>query len=327
MKKTLVIINKKRFIFLMAIIFLFLCLIASFFYIDHQINVPLSNQLTEQTFIIEKGEGLKKIATHLKEADLIRDKIWFMAYVFYKGWAAQLQAGEYSLSPSLSIRQISRKIVNGDIIPQGIKVTIPEGFTLKQIDARLAENGLIKAGELLKKPELEGYLFPDTYQFDRDASLDEIIVEMMDNFDQKLDQNLVAEIERQGKTIREIIIMASILEKEVPLYSDQRIVSGIFWKRLKNNYPLQSCATIAYILEVNKWIYSVEDTKIDSPYNTYQNVGLPPGPINNPGLLAIKAAIYPLDTDYNFFLSTPNGQTIFSRTFEEHKDNKRKYLQ
>jgi UPF0755 protein len=325
--KKIKIVNKRKFIFIFSFLIIFFCLLGFCLFLDYQINSPLAVGTEEQIFVIESGQGLKEIAKNLDQAKLIRDKIWFMAYVFYKGWTGQLQAGEYALSPSLNIPQIVQKIVRGEVVPQEIKITIPEGFTLKQIDARLAENDLIKAGELLKRPELEGYLFPDTYQFKKDSSLDEIIVEMMDNFDRKLDENLVAEIERQGKTIREIIIMASLLEKEVPLYQDQRIVSGIFWKRIKNNYPLQSCATIAYILGVNKWIYSVEDTKIDSPYNTYQNIGLPPGPINNPGLLAIKAAIYPLDTDYNFFLSAPNGQTIFSRTFEEHKDNKRKYLQ
>jgi len=136
----------------------------------------------------------------------------------------------------------------------------------------------------------------------------------------------VAQLHKEGKTINEIITMASILEKEVPTYDDQKVISGIFWNRVRDNYPLQSCATIAYVLGIDKWIYSLDDIEIDSPYNTYKNTGLPPGPINNPGLSAIQAAVYPSETDYYFFLSAPDGQTIYSRTFEEHLDNKNKYL-
>ncbi len=318
--------NKKRFIFLFVLIIIFFYSLSTVFVIDYQIDAPLFINGANQVFTIEPGQGLKEIAENLNQAGLIRGKSWFIGYILYKGWAAKLQAGEYVLSSALSIRQISRKIVGGDAITHETRVTIPEGFTLKQIDARLAKKELIKPGELLARSELEGYLFPDTYDFNKDATLDEIIVIMMDNFDKKLSKNLVAEIERQGKTIKEIITMASVIEKELPLYYDKRIISGIFWKRIRDNYPLQSCATIAYILGVDKWIYSTEDTKIDSPYNTYQNKGLPPGPINNPGILSIKAAVYPISTDYYFFLSAPGGQTIFSRTFEEHSDNKAKYL-
>jgi len=318
--------NKKKLIFLLSLIIIFFCLLGFVFYVDYQINTPLSVNAKEQIFVIDSGQGLKEVTQNLYEADLIRSKTWFNGYVMYKGWTAQLQAGEYVLSSVLNIRQISSKIVNGDALSNEIRVTIPEGFTLRQIDARLSSIGLISPGQLLEKPELEGYLFPDTYNFDKNDNLEDIIVTMMDNFDQKLDKDLVAEIERQGKTIDDIIIMASIIEKELPKYDEMRIISGIFWKRLSINYPLQSCATIAYILNVDKWIYSIEDTKIDSPYNTYKNIGLPPGPINNPGLLSIKAAIYPIYTDYNFFLSAPSGETIFSRTFEEHNENKYKYL-
>jgi len=121
--------------------------------------------------------------------------------------------------------------------------------------------------------------------------------------------------------------MASLIEKEVRTSEDMKIISGIFWQRIENRQGLESCATLAYILGVNKPQYSVVDTKIDSPYNTYKHRGLPPSPIANPGLNAITAAIYPKETDYNYFLSDPaTGQTIFSRTLGEHNLNKAKYL-
>lgn len=323
------IVNKKRFIYfasLVFILFLASCATGGYFFVRHQILTPRGGQTIEETFAIEKGESLEEIAAHLEEANLIRNKIWFLWYVFYKGWTTQLKAGHYELNPNMNIPQIAKKIVKGEAISQEIVVTIPEGFNLKQIDVRLAKVGLIRPGDLIKQPQLEGYLFPDTYRFNSDASLEEIISKMRENFDRKLDAELREKITRQDKTIEQIVIMASLLEKEVPTYEDQRLVSGIFWQRLKNNYPLESCATIAYTLGLDKWRYSIEDTKIESPYNTYQNTGLPPGPICNPGLSAIKAAINPLESDYNFFLSKPDGETVFSRTLEEHNENKAKYL-
>ncbi len=318
--------NKKRFILTLSLLFFVVFIISSYYFIKHQIVSPLDNQGIETPFIIEKGDGLKVIASNLEKEGIIRNNIWFNLYVIYKGQTAHLQAGEYSLGSNLNIIQIANKIFNGDVIPREVKITIPEGFNLKQIDARLAEAGLIEAGELSVQFELEGYLFPDTYQFNKGMDLNDILNIIKENFNNKLDDSLKNGIERQKKTIEEIIIMASLIEKEVPLYEDSRIVSGIFWKRLSINYPLQSCATVAYALGKDKWIYSVEDTKIESPYNTYKNIGLPPGPICNPGISAIKAAIYPKYTDYYFFLSKPDGETVFSSTFEEHQGNIVKYL-
>ena len=174
---------------------------------------------------------------------------------------------------------------------------------------------------------LEGYLFADTYRFRPSSSPEEVIIKMLNNFDQQLDDNMRQDIERQGKTIYQIVTMASLLEKEVRSEEDMKIVADIFWRRVKNGQRLESCATLAYILGENKPQYSYEETRINSPYNTYINSGLPPGPICSPSLKALRAAIYPTSNDYNFFLTrSDNGQTIFSRDFAEHKANKAKYL-
>jgi len=323
--------KKKRFYTLIVsiasfILFIFLSALGGYFFVRHQIFSPVAKQAESQTFIVEKGNGLKIIARKLEKAGLIRNDIWFLSYATYRGWSSKMQAGEYNLNPSLNISQIAQKIASGDIIIREIKVTILEGLTLKQIDEQLAQTGLIEPGEISQYIELEGFLFPDTYNFNTKDKADDIIQKMKDNFNLKVDEGLRVEIERQGKTLKEIITMASIIEKEVPTYYDKRLVSGIFWKRLGINYPLQSCATLAYILGVNKWRYSVADTKIDSPYNTYKNAGLPPGPINHPGIWSIKAAIWPQHSDFFFFLSSRDGKTIFSRTFEEHTENKMIYL-
>lgn len=184
-----------------------------------------------------------------------------------------------------------------------------------------------------KSLDLEGYLYPDTYRVYASSTADEIIVKILENFDKKLTPQMRKDIIAQNKTIHEILTMASIIEKEAPIsyqngkLDNAKIVSGIFWNRIKSGQALQSCATLAYVLGVNKEQYSEADTNVVSPYNTYRNPGLPPGPIANPGILAIEAAIYPIKTNYNYFL-TPTGskELIFSRTYEEHLQNKNKYL-
>lgn len=323
--------NKKRFIlFIFLAALLIFCLSAFFylsFYIKGQLFTAVAEQGEEQSFEIEKGSGVKEIGHQLAEAGLIKSETFFEYYVWFKDWSGNLQAGQYQLSPTMTLPEIARKIAGGEANSEEIQITIPEGFNLAKIDQRLAKAGLIEAGELAKQSQLEGYLFPDTYRFQEEESLEEIINKMRANFVRKLNDELREEIDNQGKTIEKIITMASLLEKEVSNERDRKIVSGIFWQRLADKYPLQSCATIAYILDVDKWRYSIEDTEIDSAYNTYQNIGLPPGPICNPGLSAIQAAIYPEKTDYYFFLSSPEGETIFSKTLEEHNQNKVKYLE
>ena len=180
---------------------------------------------------------------------------------------------------------------------------------------------------------LEGYLYPDTYRIFTSSSPDELVEKMLSNFDSQLTDKMRTDIKAQGKSIYEIVTMASILEKEAPMsYTsgdnrDARIISGIFWRRITARQALQSCATLAYILGVNKTQYTTADTKVESPYNTYKYRDLPPGPISNPGILAIEAAIYPLSTSYNYFL-TPTGSSniVYATTYAEHLSNKRKYL-
>ena len=180
---------------------------------------------------------------------------------------------------------------------------------------------------------LEGYLFPDTYRIYASSTITEVIEKMLTNFDKKLTAQMRTDIKEQGKTIYEIITLASIIEKEAPIdYQtsddrDARIISGIFLNRLRIGQGLQSDATLSYIYGDNKPAHSGEELEINSPYNTYKYRGLPPGPICNPGILAIKAAIYPIETEYNYFL-TPKGKdtVVYARTYEEHLQNKYKYL-
>lgn len=180
---------------------------------------------------------------------------------------------------------------------------------------------------------LEGYLFPDTYRIFASSTVEEAIGKMLDNFGKKLTPKMRTDIKAQGRTIYQVVTMASIIEKEAPINNqtgdnrDARIISGIFWDRLKIGQALQSDATLSYVLNDNNPRHSGKDLELDSPYNTYKYRDLPPGPICNPGLVAIEAAIYPLSTDYNYFL-TPldKREVIYAKNFEEHKQNKAKYL-
>jgi len=330
------------------IIIIVVILIGGFLYWQN-LNSPVSSIGQEQVFIVVKGETAAQIAKNLRLNNLIKSEFYFK----YNVWRENLkiQAGEYSISQKLSTRDIIKILTQGNAISQEKSIRIIEGWNNKDISIYFEKNNIILAKDFLalvtaplegwkfnftkpdflndapKTADLEGYLFPDTYRIFEETTAEEIISKMLNNFDKKLTSEMRAEIKRQNKTIYEIMTMASIIEKEVRSTSDMKIVSGIFWHRIKNKQALQSCATLAYVLGVNKTQYSLEDTKIDSLYNTYKYRGLPPGPIANPGLNAISAAIYPEDTNYNYFLSDPaTGKTIYSKTLDEHNANKYKYL-
>jgi UPF0755 protein len=235
-------------------------------------------------------------------------------------------------------------------------VKLLEGWSINEMANYLENEGIFEKVDFIKatrlenyeedltlrysfledKPEeadLQGYLYPDTYRIFTDAKPQDLIIRMLDNLEKKLNQEMIGEINSQGKTIYEILTMAALIEKEAPINYinldnyNAKIISGIFWQRIKNRQALQSCASLAYILGVNKEIYTTTDTRVESPYNTYLHPGLPAGPITNPGILAIDAAIYPINSNYNYFLTPSNTRDIiYSKTHDEHVLNKSKYL-
>jgi len=321
-------------------------------YLFFEINSPGSPLGEEKIFLIKGGEGVKEIGANLEKEKLVRNQYLFDFYVFLTGKTKKLQAGGYLLSPSMNIVEITKKIVSGDVIKE--KITIIEGWNLRDIGFYFENKGMFQAEELWElaakdfsqdfdflkdKPKnvgLEGYFFPDTYEILPKISLEDIIKKMLQNFDKKLAPYRLALSGKAGAgaelTIFEVITMASLLEKEVRTLEDKKIVAGILWKRLKNNIPLQVDATIVYILEQQReekkktTKISKEETEIESPYNTYKYRGLPLGPICNPGIESIKAAIYPQDSLYWYYLSAPDSKTIFSKTLEEHNFAKAKFL-
>ena len=333
---------------LIIILIILLAVIATvILYLYYQIYQPLNRQGQTIEFVIQPGESAKTICDRLQSQGRVRSSLWLETYLWFKGERSHIKAGQYQLSSSQNIIEISDILIAMPQAKPEVVITIPEGWRTEQIINKLLELGLADRASLteeinnLKKyqtqynflqdapadADLSGFLFPDTYRFYKDTDALTIVKRLLDNFDKKIDVNLRQEIARQQKSIFEVVTMASIVEKEVASDTDRIIAAGIFWQRLADNHALESCATIAYASNVDKWRYSDLDLQIVSPYNTYKNIGLPPGPICNPGLSAIKAAIYPTRTDYYYFLSAPDGQTIFSKTLEEHNKNKIKYLE
>ena len=236
-------------------------------------------------------------------------------------------SGDYYFSHKESLYTIVRRITKGDYEIMPIKVTIPEGSNVYDISTIfLNKVDTINPIDFLNEAKSkEGYLFPDTYFFLPTVTSDQIISQMSENFTTKITP-LSAEISASGRSESQIIIMASILEEEAQTDTDRRIVSGILWKRLDDGIPLQVDSTIRYVTGKTSSELTVADLQSDSPYNTYVNKGLPIGPISNPGLESIEAALNPTSTNYLYFLSDASGTMHYAMTLKQHDENRKKYL-
>jgi UPF0755 protein len=336
-------INKKHIAYLSSFFLLILIII-----LINSIFSSSNKEIEAKIFTIEKGQAVKEISQNLKKDGLIKDSYSFMLYTFISGKYSKIQAGEYLLSSQMSTSKIVSIFTNGETAKE--KLTIIEGWDLRDIAKYFKEKNISTEEELYAttgkptgedesiklnysflsdKPDnlsIEGYLFPDTYYIDKTDNLESIINKILTNFDSKITPDLKNEIKRQKKTIFEIITMASLIEKEVKTLEDKKTVSGILWKRMDSDMRLQVDATLLYAQGKEGLKIYTKDTQITSPYNTYRHDGLPLGPISNPGMDSIIAAIYPTKTAYYYYLSAPDGKTIFSKTLEEHNYNKNKYL-
>ena len=308
-----------------------------------EINNPFNKNGQDINFVIEPGETVSKIAKNLADSEIIRSPLYFKTYIWQEKLEDRLQAGAYVLSSKLNIKEIINILIFGKVVNNEIKITTLEGWTMNDIAEYLEESRVVRKDKFIELAQdkikdfsflkdlpsganLEGYLFPDTYIIFNNASEEDIIVKMLTNLDRKLTLEMRDDIKKQGKSIHEIIIMASLIEKEVQSETDMNIVSGIFWNRMRDGMRLESDATLTYVLRDKVAAHSSKDLKLDSPYNSYLYAGLPPGPIGNPGIKAIEAAINPAKTDYYFFLTGNSGKTFFAKTYAEHLTNKRKYL-
>lgn len=319
--------------------------IGGIFYFRFEVYYSHGISKSSRIFEIKEGEGNLDIAANLEEKGLISNKWYLYYYLRTHGKLNKLLPGEYELSGNLSIPEIVESITQGK--DMAVKLTFPEGLTAKQMAEKLNEKGF-PGDQFLsiatdpakwdfrskydflgdeKITTLEGFLFPDTYFFEKEATAEGIMIKILDNFNRKLTSQMRQDIADRKSSIVETITLASIVEREVQTASDMKIVAGIFLSRIDNGQRLQSDATLSYILGDSNDSHSGKDLELDSPYNSYRVAGLPPTPISNPGMNAILAAIYPQASSYNYFLtSNVNGtkEVLYAKTYDEHLLNKRK---
>ena len=277
---------------------------------------------------IEAGTALAQISHTLKERSVIRSEIFFEISVILRSGERRVQAGDYFFTEPLSSGTVASRLTRGEFGLTPVRVTVLEGSAIADIAALFKQNFWDFDDNifLAHARDKEGFLFPDTYFFLPNTSPAGAIKIMNENFNKKM-SGIEDKIENFGKPLRDVITMASIIEKEAMTAEDRRIVSGILWKRIRIGMPLQVDAAFVYVNGETTEGLSIDDLKIDSPYNTYRYKGLPKGPIGNPGLDAIFAAIEPQTSPYLFYLSDKKGVMHYAKDFEEHKRNKEKYLQ
>lgn len=271
--------------------------------------IILGVNLNAQTLVIRPNESAQEILNTLHDSGAIRSVFLAKVYLKLSGQTSKLRPGTYNLPAKQSFPQIVDILTRG---PEDVKVMIPEGWRREQI-AQYLSNYLSDKDFLLNSASLEGKLFPDTYFIQPPMTSVQMIKLMTDNFDKNVKTNIN----------RDTLIMASMIEREARVAEERGIISGILWKRYKNGWPLQVDATIQYAR--GNWS-PITDTKFPSAYNTYTHLGLPPGPIGNPGLGSIKAALEPVNSPYWYYLHDNNGGIHYAKTLEEHNLNVDKYL-
>ena len=288
-------------------------------------------------FDVEKGSGAETIAENLEDENLIVSEVSFVRTVEEEDLDGSLRYGRFVLSSGMTLREIITVLTT-----QGtgeMAITVLEGWTIEDIDAELVELGLAEAGTfktcainckfdyvfLEGNGGLEGFLFPDTYFIDSaNFTVESFTRTLLENFDAKWTDEMQAAMEAESRSIREMVIVASMIEKEVRTEKDLPLVSGIIWKRLDNDWMLGIDATLLYTQ--NDGELSPEDLANDNPYNTRLNTGLPPTAIGNPGLASLQAALVPEISDYWFYLTDNEGDVHYAVTNEEHEANKAEYL-
>jgi len=313
----------------------------------------------DPNFVVQEGDTADSVTERLAEQGFIRSQTIFWWDLKNSGLATKLQPGVHDLADVISYEQIIERLTSSNATAPELVLLVREGEALRDIKARLGEIGLTDAADNLygitgqsatfpagvtaaidrleqdgypwlnilpDGASLEGFLFPDTYRFFRDASAEDVVHKLIGNFDQKLDRQMQNDIDSSGRTLYEIVIMASILEREVRGDEDLRLVADLFWRRFDADMGLQADSTVNYVTGGKNPAISYDDTKLDSPYNTYKWRGLPPGPIGNPGLSSLKAAISPEPNDYWYFLTDPEGNVHYATNLAGHNSNKAQYL-
>lgn len=296
------------------------------------------NSSDQISVTIPQGSSGKDIAGILKEKGLIKSTWAFSFYIKEKELSGEMKAGHYVFRKNQTLPEIASMLGEGET--SEMSVTLLEGWTAKQIAEELEEKGLttvesfmncLKACDTLihfaPDESLEGFLYPDTYFIDSITYSDtNFIRELLTNFENKLSEQEWSDINNSKRTLEEIVTMASIVEREERNPDEKSTVAGILWNRFDNNVGLGADATVLYALGRTKGGLSYDDLQVDSPYNTRKYAGLPPTPICNPSIQSIRAALYPKETDYMYYLHDEEGGIHYAKTLEGHNENKAKYL-
>jgi len=313
------------------------CILCAFamLYFGYFLVSPAGIDKAEEIFVVKKGSGLNTIAAQLEERGLIKGNNLFMLWAYVKGGARDIKAGEYSFNRSMPPVKILHMLTSGAV--KTYSFTIPEGFTYAQIADLLESKNLVNKGDFLHLgrsselvaaygvdgTSLEGYLFPDTYEITRDMGSRELIDLMVHRFWEVFDP--LTRGQKLAMPVKDIVTLASIVEKETGLAEERPVIASVFLNRLRKRMRLESDPTVIYGLEDFGGNLTRRDLRAPSPYNTYVHHGIPPGPIANPGREALKAVINPAETDYLYFVSKNDGSHHFSSTLKEHNRAVAKY--
>jgi len=306
---------------------------------------PGASSQAPTNVVIPEGSPGAAIADRLVAAGLVRSPTVFRLAVLYYGAERDLKSGRYTIPPGAGLRAIVEQLQAGTA-EETVSVTIPEGLRSEQIAAILEQKGVATAGDFLRLvrsgdtgrsnfswapagTSLEGFLFPETYHVPPAYGARPFLDLMLRTFDRQLGAALPATAAVEGRSIRDLVVLASIVERETPNAAERPVVAGVFWNRLHAAMPLDADPTVQFALTTRSgWSggywkpgLTLDDLKVESPYNTYINGGLPPGPICNPGAASLAAVAAPEQSNYLFFVAKPDGAHAFSSTFEEHQLN------
>ncbi|MEK7209142.1 MAG: endolytic transglycosylase MltG [Patescibacteria group bacterium] len=287
---------------------------------------PVSSP-ADQLITLTAGQSVTEVSLDLAETKIIKWPFIFRLAIFFTSRQNLVVAGDYHFSQPVNVWRVAWRLARGEYDLTSIKVTLPEGVAVKEM-AEILTAALPKfdtATFTAAALPLEGRLFPDTYFFQPTVTAAEVIKRLQTNFQEKIEP-LAPMLAESGRTLEQIIIMASLVEKEAATPATRQTIAGILWKRLDTGMPLQVDAVFPYIIDKNTFEVNRRDLATSSPYNTYRFRGLPEGPITNPGLAAITAVLNPIETDYWYYLSDYSGQIHYAADFDAHRANKARYL-
>jgi UPF0755 protein len=309
-------------------------------WVEHQLHTPQNPGGGKVRFVVTPGASFHEVADTLHRAGLIDSVTVFDLYARYRHLDRNVQAGAYELSRNFDMVQILKALQTA--IPEEIYVTIPEGYTIAKTATALDKGGVIKGSDYVAianngpfdydflkgrsdGSSLEGFLFPDTYLIPRNGTARQLVALQLDAFNRKWTDERKAEAVQRKLNAAQIVIIASLIEREARFDQDRPLVASVIYNRLAQGWPLQIDATVLYAKGVWQATVTTDDRKVVSPYNTYLHTGLPPGPIANPGIKAIDAALQPAQTGYFFYLSDPQGHNHYAKTNDEFNQLLKQY--